>query len=469
MINFKILSLAIFTLILLSINIGISYSQKPFKGDGFSTTPSQSLGTTSSANNLITTSPNPFLNNNQFLGNSQNFPSNNLSFPSSLPPLQPANNLITTSPNPFLNNTLSATKNINTVGSSTLSKNTNNDAILHNIYNLTASSVVQVTAFDSKNHSIFKTGSGFVYRYLNESAIVTVSNLLDGNNDITVSLADGSSYSSELTAYDPLTTLAVLSTQNIPQNKLIPLIVANSTNLMVGQTVLAIGNTMGYSNILTSGIISGLGKSIPAFGQSLSNVNAKIPNGIVTDLNLGNGYGGSPLLDIYGQVIGINIGNYTSDNTTTTSQSKNTGISFAVPSNSINKIIPSLLSTGYYSHPWLGAYGVDVDLDIARALGLNDSKGFLVISVVDSSPAKKAGILGGENSTSLNGRKITLGGDIILKVDNKYVQNIQDMSGYIENNKNIGDDMLVTLLRNGILQLIHVRLEANPNYFLPLK
>ena len=158
---------------------------------------------------------------------------------------------------------------------------------------------------------------------------------------------------------------------------------------MVGQTVLTIGNTMGYSNILTNGIISGLGKSIPAFGQSLSNANAKIPNGIVTNLNLGNGYGGSPLLDIYGQVIGMNIGNYTSANTTIPSQSKNSGISFALPSNSINKIIPSLLSKGYYSHPWLGAYGVDVDLDIARAIGLNDSKGFLVIAVGNSSPAKK--------------------------------------------------------------------------------
>ncbi|MGN6708462.1 MAG: PDZ domain-containing protein, partial [Candidatus Nitrosocosmicus sp.] len=83
--------------------------------------------------------------------------------------------------------------------------------------------------------------------------------------------------------------------------------------------------------------------------------------------------------------------------------------------------------------------------------------------------AKKAGILGGDNITNINGRKITLGGDIILKVDNTDIQNSQDLSGYIENKKSIGDDMLVTLLRNGIIQLIHVKLEANPNYSLPLK
>ncbi len=464
MINFKILALITFTLFSLSINIGISYSQKSISSDSFSNI-APNLVATLPANNLITTSPNPFLNNSQFLGKSQNFPTNNLSFSSPSATL-PANNLITTSPNPFLNNTLVNNENINTVDSIS-SKNTNNDAVLHNIYNLTADSVVKVTAFDSKNHSIFKIGSGFVYSHLNESSIITVSNLLDGNSDITITLSDGSSYSSELVAYDPLTTLAVLSTQTIPQSKLIPLIVANSTNLKVGQTVVTIGNTIGYSDIFTNGIISGLGKSIPAFGQSPSNANAKIPNGITTSLNLGNGYGGSPLLDIKGQVIGINIGNYTSNNTT--NQLKNTGISFAVPSNSINKIIPSLLSKGYYTHPWLGAYGVDVDLDIARALGLNQSQGFLVIAVANSSPAKKAGILGGDNTTSLYGHKITLGGDIILKVDNKFIKNIQDVSGYIENKKNIGDDMLVTLLRNGILQLIHVRLEANPNYVLPLK
>src|SRR6476620_7126760 len=194
------------------------------------------------------TSQSPFSNNSQFLGNSQSFPSNNLSFSSSLPPLQPSNNLMPTSQSPISNNTISSNKNIGTVVSIIPSKSTNNDAILHTTYNLTSNSIVQVTAFDSKNHSIFKTGTGFVYSYLNESSIITVSNLLDGNSDITVTLADGSSYSSDLTGYYPLTTLAVLSTHNIPQNKLIPLIVANSTNLMVGQTVLTIGNTMGYSN-----------------------------------------------------------------------------------------------------------------------------------------------------------------------------------------------------------------------------
>ena len=164
----------------------------------------------------------------------------------------------------------------------------------------------------------------------------------------------------------------------------------------------------------------------------------------------------------------MNIGNYSSTNTIS-SQPKNTGTSYAVPSNSINKIIPSLLINGYYLHPWFGALGTDITRDLAKALNLNESSGFLVIDVANSSLDKKAGILGGDNTTSINGRKITFGGDIILKIDNKDFQNFHDILAYIENNKNVGDNVLVTVLRNGLLQYNTVKLEANPIYLPHLK
>ena len=271
-----------------------------------------------------------------------------------------------------------------------------------------------------------------------------------------------------LTGLDPLANLAVLSTKSISQSKLIPLPVANSTNLEEGQQVVAIGNTMGLSRQITSGIISGLVQPIPVFEQNISKSSPKIPNGITTSLNLGTGYGGSPLLDTKGQVVGMNVGNYSSTNTTA-SQTKNTGTSYAVPSNSINKIIPSLLINGYYLHPWFGVSGTDITRDLAKALNLDESRGFLVIDVANPSPAKKAGILGGDNTTSINGRKITLGGDIILKIDNKDFLNFHDILAYIESNKNVGDSMLVTVLRNGLIQYNTVKLEANPIYLPHLK
>ena len=207
-----------------------------------------------------------------------------------------------------------------------------------------------------------------------------------------------------------------------------------------------------------------MGQSIPTFGQSIAPVSlTKIPNGIVTNLNLGTGYGGSPLLNTEDQIIGMNIENYSSG------QIKNAGMSFAIPSNSLSKIIPSLLSKGYYLHPWLGTQGTDVTPDIANALNLAEPKGFLVISVEDKSPAKKAGILGGDNDTTINGRQIRTGGDIIQKADNKDVQNIHELLSYIENEKKVGDNMVVTVLRNGILQSINVKLDSNPAFLPQLK
>ena len=500
--NIIFLSLVIFALFILCISVGISFAQQPATSDSFSNMSfsNMSFSSTLPVNTLSTLSNNSTtfpllppqsttssLNNNQTFGNPNNFLSNNSSFSSTLPvntlsplsnnsatfPLLPPqsttsplnNNQTFGNPNNFLSNQSIANVQPN-FPSIVSSQNINNFSTLPSLYNLTANSVVAVTSFDATNHSILKTGTGFIYSYKGAPSILTVSNLFTGNNDITVTLSDGSSYDSVVDGYDPLTTIAVLSTKNIPQIKLVPLKLTNSSTLKVGQVVSAIGNTMGFSNLLSTGIISGLGKFIPTFGQNISGSDVKIPNGITTNLNLGYGYGGSPLFDNEGRVVGMNIGNYSSP---AAGQSKNNGISFAIPSNLISKIVPSLLEKGYYAHPWFGAGGTDVDLDIAKALNLTESRGFLVIDVTPSSPAKKAGILGGDNVTDIKGRKITLGGDIILKVDNKNVQNIQELSGYIENNKNIGDDMLVTLLRNGIIQLINVRLDANPNYLLPLK
>jgi serine protease Do len=438
MLNYKILAIIIAVMFSFSLSLGISYAQIPAVSNN-----TLSLNNTLSPSEII----NRFLTNDQSniynishsIGGSQGVPLNNT----------------------HLNNT-----QVNTEDNSSQIPNT--DSVLPKVYKSAIHSLVEITSFDSKNHSISKTGSGFIYDFNGQPIIITASNLVGEKNDIIVTLSDGSTYDSNLTGLDPLTNLAVLSTKNISQSKLIPLPTANSTNLEEGQQVIAIGNTMGLSRQITSGIISGLVQPIPVFDQNISKSSTKIPNGITTSLNLGTGYGGSPLLDTKGQVIGMNIGNYTPTNTTA-SQTKSTGTSYAVPSNSINKIIPSLLINGYYLHPWFGVSGIDITRDLAKALNLNESRGFLVVDVANPSPAKKAGILGGDNTTSINGRKIILGGDIILKIDNKDFLNFHDMLAYIENNKNVGDSMLVTVLRNELPQYNTVKLEANPIYLPHLK
>jgi S1-C subfamily serine protease len=441
--HYKILVIFMISIITIPVGASLSYSQMPSYSSNSSLPPEYIV------KKFMTMGGQLPINDSQLTGIQQGIPSNN---------------------NTNMNNTqLNSTTSVSSQSTTT----TNNLLDFPKIYKSIVPSVVEVTAYNTSNHTIFKTGSGFIYNFNGMPSIITVSNLVAGKNDITVTLSDGSSYYSNLSGYDPLTNLAILSVNKIPQSKLAPsLQLGNSSNLEEGQQVIAIGNTLGLKNQITSGIVSGLDQPIPVLSQNSSQLLPKMPIGISDNLNLGNGYGGSPLLDTKGQVIGMNIGNYTTSSETTANNNtsasnsipKNIGISFAVPSNSISKIVPSLLSKGYYEHPWFGVSGTDVNLDIAKALNLNESRGFLVIDVAPSSPAKKAGIVGGDNTTNINGRPITLGGDIILKIDNKDIQNIHDILAYIESKKNVGDNILVTVLRDGIIQFNTVKLGSNPTY-----
>jgi serine protease Do len=218
----------------------------------------------------------------------------------------------------------------------------------------------------------------------------------------------------------------------------VPLPFGNSSELKIGEQVVAIGNPFGLSGTMTWGIVSGLGRLIPSSaGQPSPNelppippnehpsipspsLPPSIPNPrltpaqgsgsffipdiIQTDAAINPGNSGGPLLNLGGKVVGMNTAIFS----TTGAYS---GIGFAVPSEIIKKIVPSLIATGSYQHPWLGLFGVDITPDIAKALGLdlNQAKGFLVMNVDEVSPAYNAGVRGGERDTTINGRLIELG------------------------------------------------------------
>ena len=327
------------------------------------------------------------------------------------------------------------------------------------LYNSTINSVVQVNSYENNNQSNSKEGSGFISDINGTVSLLTSNNLVNINDNVTITLSDGDIYESNLLGQDPVTNIAMLSLEQVPKDKIVPLPLANSTDISVGQEIALIDSLQGYSNLLSIGVISGIEKSIPTFGPNVSNTLTKIPNGIITAMDSHSmGYGGGPILDMKGQVVGMKVQNHSSEGQYVSP------LTFVIPSNSINKVVSKLHSQGYYLHPWLGVGGTDVTPDIANILKLDEIRGFLVISVTDKSPADLAGILGGDNHTAINGRPITLGGDIILKVDDTDIKNIHEILTYIENEKNVGDDMLITVLRNGILQTINVVLEPNPDY-----
>lgn len=328
------------------------------------------------------------------------------------------------------------------------------DLVPAQLFESTQRSVVQITDSSESDPAGSRLGSGFVYDDLGH--IVTNYHVLSGGGRMDVTFQDGTVYRARLVGADPYTDLAVLQVSDAPKEKILPLIMANSTQLLVGQQVAAIGNPFGLSGSMTTGIVSGLGRLIPAHEQSLgaSSTPFSIPDIIQTDASINPGNSGGPLLNMKGEVIGINSAIFSLTG-------EFAGIGFAIPSNTITKIVPSLISTGLFKHPWLGVSGIDMKSEIAEALELKEPRGFLVIDVVAGSPADNAGIQGGDKPLTINGREI-LGGDVIIKVDGKDVRKIDDILVYLQREKTVGDSLTLTVIREDETQDINVVLGARP-------
>lgn len=326
------------------------------------------------------------------------------------------------------------------------------DLTLPELFTRIEKSVVQITDSDETSPLDSRLGSGFVYD--DNGHIITNHHVVNGGGRIDVTFLDGTVYRATLMGSDPYTDLAMLYVKDVPQEKLVPLPLADSTTVRVGEQVAAIGNPFGLSGSMTAGIISGVGRLIPndLAGQF------SIPDVIQTDAPVNPGNSGGPLLNMRGEVIGINSAIYS-----TTGQFA--GVGFAIPSNTMTKVVPSLITNGSFQHPWLGVSGTDMTPGIAAALGLNEPRGLLVVDVVDGSPAAQAGIRGGDDPRSIEGRDINLGGDVITAIDDKTVRKIDDILVYLEREKTAEDNLKLTILRDGQLQDINIALAARPNQF----
>ena len=202
---------------------------------------------------------------------------------------------------------------------------------------------------------------------------------------------------------------------------------------------------------MTSGIVSQLGRLLPAQDSGFS-----IPDVIQTDAAINPGNSGGPLLNMKGQVVGINTA-------IQSATGEFTGVGFAIPSRTLMKIVPTLIQDGEYNHPWLGISGRDIDPDLANILNLTDAKGFLVIIVVEDSPASKAGLHGSTETKEIDGINYPIGGDIILSVDGKEVRQIDDILIHLQREKSVGDEMVLEILRDGRTTNFVLLLEERPN------
>jgi S1-C subfamily serine protease len=331
---------------------------------------------------------------------------------------------------------------------------------LPDVFKRVENSVVQITTTQSNPNQVIiingipatgkstALGSGFVYD--NQGHIITNYHVIDGATAADVTFVDGNTYSAKVIGKDPDADIAVLQiTDNFSGEKVIPLPIANSSRLNPGDQLIAIGNPFGLSGTITTGIVSGEGRLLPNPDTGFS-----IPNIVQTDAAINPGNSGGPLLNSQGQVIGMN----TAILSRTGSYS---GVGFAIPSNTIAKEVPMLIKNGTYVHPWLGISGGKITPEIAQNAGLSRNyQGVLIGSVQPGSPADKAGLQAMTQDMSGSNTHI---GDIITAVDGHPTKQIDDIINYIDSNKSVGDNVKLTINRNGQTMDVTATLQARPN------
>jgi S1-C subfamily serine protease len=342
-----------------------------------------------------------------------------------------------------------------------------NTSLLNDVFDKVKDSVVQISTeyqdpnslnsiYDSSGASPFamKFGSGFIYD--DSGIIITNYHVISSASNIIVTFNNGNSYTAKVVGVDPYGDISILKIDNPMDEKLVPVAFSNSSLLKVGDPVLAIGNPYGLDNTLTFGIVSQIGRLLPN-----SDLGYSIPNVIQTDAAINPGNSGGPLIDLDGKVVGMNTAIFSNTGAYT-------GVGFAIPSNDIMRIIPSLLKSGTYQHPWLGISGSKLSPTFAEAFGLpHNYKGVLIEDVVPNGPADKAGLQGMLIQGNRFGEQQILDKDIIIAIDNHPVSRIDDIISYLDINKKVGDKINLSVNRNGQIINLVASLEARPD--LPLQ
>tara|TARA_B100000378_G_scaffold108689_1_gene87094 strand:+ start:1586 stop:2743 length:1158 start_codon:yes stop_codon:yes gene_type:complete len=323
------------------------------------------------------------------------------------------------------------------------------DLTLVELFEKSEEGVVRIDV--DKNNSFREAsslGSGFVFDYLGH--IITNAHVIEAASSITITFLDGSQYNARIIGVDKFTDIAVIKVDEKPRN-LHPLEIGDSSSLKVGEQVAAIGNPFGLSGSMTSGIVSQIGRLLPSHDTGFS-----IPNVIQTDAAINPGNSGGPLLNMKGKVVGINTAILSGTGQTA-------GIGFAVPSNTISKVVPVLIEVGKYSHPWIGISGKDIDPELANIRDLDQSKGFLIVGIVPGSPAEMAGLKGVSEIKMIADKEYPIDGDIIVSVDGKEVRKISDILIHLQEEKSIGDKMILGINRNGEIMDIILTLVERPD------
>ncbi|MFN2221559.1 MAG: trypsin-like peptidase domain-containing protein [Chloroflexota bacterium] len=287
------------------------------------------------------------------------------------------------------------------------------------------------------------TGSGFVVD--SDGHIVTNYHVIKDASNIEITFSDGTTATAEVVGVDPFSDLALLKPASLPST-VTPIVLGSSSDLRVGQRAIAIGNPFGLDRTLTTGVISALGRPLQdEEGQYIFNV-------IQTDAAINPGNSGGPLLDSRGRVVGVN----------TAIQRQGEGIGFAVPVDTVKRVINALIEEGTYLHPWLGILGYSVTPNLAQSLDLPVEKGVMVAQLYRGGPAVSAGVRGASQRAIVGNQRVLIGGDIIIAINGEPIDDWLAYLEFLELQTAVGDTVSLTLLRDGQQITIDVQTMPQP-------
>jgi len=332
------------------------------------------------------------------------------------------------------------------------------EAALTRIYREATPGVVSIRVYGAGSQGDFPQGQGSGFVYDREGHIVTNFHVVQGAEELEVTFADGTKVWADVVGTDPGGDLAVIKVDVSPE-VLHPLPLGDSDQLQVGQIVVAIGNPFGLDQTMTWGIVSALGRSLRSLQAATQGSYFAMGDVIQTDAAINPGNSGGPLLNLRGEVVGVNQSIRT--NGMVMGEPTNAGIGFAVSSNLVRQVVPVLIAEGKYDYPFLGISAMDdLPLKAIERLGLPESTGVYVVEVVPGSPADKAGLRGAEASE--NPHLMPAGGDLIVAIDGQPVRHFGDLIRYLTTRVRPGDTVTLTVLRGAERLDIPVTLTARP-------
>jgi S1-C subfamily serine protease len=316
------------------------------------------------------------------------------------------------------------------------------DSLLVNLYQRVNPAVVYIEVLVNDGGILAPLGSGSGFVIDTRGRIVTNNHVVEQADALRVVFSDGGVADAKILGLDPYSDLAVIQVE-IPPERLVPLELSDSSTLQVGQRVVAIGNPFGLEGTMTVGIVSALGRTLPA--QVLQGTGRfSNPEIVQTDAAINPGNSGGPLLDIRGRVVGVNTAIRSTTGT-------NSGIGFAVPVNTVRRIVPALIEEGAYRYPYLGiTYDTRFTMaELAGPLGLPVIHGALIDEVTSGTAAAQAGLRGGNREVEVMGTTVNAGGDIIVAIDGYKLRDFDDLIAYLVRETEVGQEVTLTIIRDG--------------------